>query len=83
MLEKWIDLGEGVVAGEGTPLAEVEGVSLKEGRDRLVERLIGIARRKPEDVEADVQVALGVLFNASEVSASWRFNNQGRSLMAL
>ncbi|KAK8853461.1 hypothetical protein IAR55_004168 [Kwoniella newhampshirensis] len=64
MLERWIRLGE-----EGAILEGVEQSTIRwgdSGRERLVERLIGMARMNPEEVDADVQVALGVLFNASE-----------------
>jgi peroxin-5 len=71
MLSKWIDLGEGKsVAGSGSESSGYYGAeerNLDEGRRVLVERLIGIARRNPDIVEGDVQVALGVLFNASQV----------------
>jgi peroxin-5 len=38
--------------------------------ERLVERLIDMARSSPEEVDPDVQIALGVLFNSSEVSTA-------------
>lgn len=43
------------------------GVDGQKGRDRdkLIESLIEIARQTPDEIDADVQVALGVLFNMS------------------
>ena len=67
MLERWIQLGEGDV---GIEEQSVHGTGRAEGRKQLVDRLIEMARRSPEMVDAEVQVALGVLFNLSEVSAS-------------
>ncbi|WWD19889.1 hypothetical protein CI109_104358 [Kwoniella shandongensis] len=64
VLERWIRLGE-----EGRVVEGVEQGKARwgdSGRERLVERLIDMARQNPEEVDADVQVALGVLFNASE-----------------
>ncbi|WVQ71623.1 hypothetical protein IAR50_001163 [Cryptococcus sp. DSM 104548] len=55
MLERWVAMGE-----------EAMGLEVKlasGGRGELIERLIGMARRSPEKVDADVQVALGVMFN--------------------
>lgn len=71
MLETWLDLGEGVSADEALLRREAfsSGASAfgwQEGQRRLVDRLIDVARRNPEDVDADTQVALGVLFNSSE-----------------
>nr|XP_019043858.1 hypothetical protein I302_07129 [Kwoniella bestiolae CBS 10118]OCF22788.1 hypothetical protein I302_07129 [Kwoniella bestiolae CBS 10118] len=59
MLEQWIRLG----GGANPSILELNG---EMGKGRLIERLIGIARENPEEVDADVQVALGVLFNATE-----------------
>jgi len=59
MLGKWIDMAHGSV------MSESEDVQAHAG---LVERLIDMARRSPEEVDPDVQIALGVLFNSSEVS---------------
>ncbi len=64
MIERWIELSDGGV-GE-----KVIGIGWVEGRRRLVERLIDMARRNPDEVDAEVQVALGVLFNTSEVRQS-------------
>jgi peroxin-5 len=61
MLGKWIDMAH----GSGMSESETDNVQAHEG---LVERLIDMARRSPEEVDPDVQIALGVLFNSSEVS---------------
>ncbi|ORX40456.1 hypothetical protein BD324DRAFT_610773 [Kockovaella imperatae] len=61
MLEKWIDLQEGAMA-----LVRRDGETLSQERDRLIQRLIGLARQSPDEVDPDIQVALGVLFNSSE-----------------
>jgi peroxin-5 len=61
MVERWIELADEQSA------QKLGGVSWVEGQRRLVERLIDMARRNPEEVDAEVQVALGVLFNTSEV----------------
>ncbi len=69
MLEKWIDLGEGLDVGHTSSSGSTgreEGWEM--GQKRLVERLIDLARRNPESLDPDVQVALGVLFNSTEVS---------------
>lgn len=63
MLEKWIDLGM-----EERREGEERGGTYMERRERIVERLIDMARSRPDDLDADVQIALGVMFNASEVS---------------
>ena len=55
--------------GSGMSESESEGVQAHEG---LVERLIDMARRSPEEVDPDVQIALGVLFNSSEVSSHFK-----------
>jgi len=60
-LEKWIELGS------GEPLSQTPGETSEERQSRIVDRLIQIARMSPDDLDADVQIALGVLFNASEV----------------
>lgn len=36
------------------------------GRQRAVERLIEMARMNPRELDPEVQIALGVLFNVSE-----------------
>ena len=71
MLEKWIELGDGVT---DLPLERREGEGLARERDRLIGRLIDAARRSPEEIDADVQIALGVLFNSSEVSYTFRID---------
>lgn len=58
-LEKWIELGGGGVN-------ETPGLTVQERQGRIIERLIDIARQRPDDLDPDVQVALGVLFNSSE-----------------
>lgn len=62
-LERWIELGDGAGA-----VSEAPGETAEERQARIVERLIAIARQRPDDLDVDVQVALGVLFNSSEVS---------------
>ncbi|WWC95110.1 hypothetical protein V866_001962 [Kwoniella sp. B9012] len=64
MLDKWISLGEG--SGPSTSGLDVQEGGKLRNRARLIERLIDVARQDPENVDADVQVALGVLFNATE-----------------
>ena len=61
MIERWI-----VLADDGVEL-EFDGVGWMQGQERLVERLIDMARKNPEEVDPEVQVALGVLFNTSDV----------------
>jgi peroxin-5 len=78
MLEKWIELGESGQASldQGDILAaeaKDRNMTTKEKRDNLVSRLIDIACRSPDEVDPDVQIALGVMFNASEVSAAEPF----------
>ncbi|WVR09661.1 hypothetical protein IAU60_006736 [Kwoniella sp. DSM 27419] len=66
MLERWIILGEPHRV-ESVPEAVVREKHWgKAGREELITRLIDVARRSPESIDADVQVALGVLFNATE-----------------
>ena len=67
MLEKWLDLAEGVTHKR---LASAVTDELAKERQVLIERLINLARRDPEEVDPDIQIALGVLFNSSEVSSS-------------
>ncbi|KAL1408810.1 hypothetical protein Q8F55_005624 [Vanrija albida] len=62
-LERWIELGG---EAEGGLLSETPGETRQERQGRIIERLIHIARQNPDDLDVDVQVALGVLFNASE-----------------
>jgi peroxin-5 len=64
MLERWLDIGEGKHVGAVRSSQDEENWA--EGQKKLVNRLIDVARRNPEDVDADTQVALGVLFNTSE-----------------
>lgn len=63
-LERWIELSDGPHAGA---FSETMDETRSERQARIVERLIDIARMSPDDLDVDVQVALGVLFNASEV----------------
>lgn len=58
-LESWIELGGG---GRN----ETPGLTIPERQAFIIDRLIGIARQRPDDLDPDVQVALGVLFNSSE-----------------
>ena len=72
MLERWIDLSpfsSPAMTGIGSDVdsgKERPGYSMR--RQRVVERLIDMANVNPEEVDPEVQIALGVLFNASEVS---------------
>lgn len=58
MLEDWIKLKD---------IKNTTGADGQKGRnrDKLIESLIEIARQTPHEIDADVQVALGVLFNMS------------------
>ncbi|OWT42085.1 peroxin-5 [Cryptococcus neoformans Bt1] len=58
MLEDWIKLKD---------IKNATGADGQKGRnrDKLIESLIEIARQTPHEIDADVQVALGVLFNMS------------------
>lgn len=58
MLEDWIRLKDSKTT---------TGANGQKGKDRnkLMESLIEIARQTPHEIDADVQVALGVLFNMS------------------
>lgn len=69
MLDKWLNLGEDCIIdhANGGVADKGEDGRWEDGQKKLVERLIELARRDPERVDADVQVALGVLFNSSEV----------------
>ena len=64
MLGKWIDMAH--TTGMASESEEMSGSG--QVHERLVERLIDMARSSPEEVDPDVQIALGVLFNSSEVS---------------
>lgn len=61
-LERWIEL----TRPGGLPVSESMGEARSERQERIIGRLIDIARMNPDDLDVDVQVALGVLFNASE-----------------
>lgn len=62
MLERWLDLGL-----EERRDGEDRGGSYEDRRGRIIERLIGLARENPDELDPEVQIALGVMFNASEV----------------
>ncbi|TYJ56585.1 hypothetical protein B9479_002677 [Cryptococcus floricola] len=55
MLERWVAMGEEAMGLAAKPASGGRGV--------LIERLIDMARSSPEEVDPDVQVALGVMFN--------------------
>lgn len=77
VLEKWVDLfdpnqnkGQDTDAGRFGSSGEDEevGMTRNQRHEVLTRELMRMARMRPQgDVDADVQVALGVLFNASEV----------------
>ena len=62
MLERWINLSQ-----EERREGEEEGGTYEEIRSRIVDKLIEMAQASPEVVDADIQIALGVLFNSSGV----------------
>lgn len=64
LLDKWIQMGEANAIM--TETGDLGGAGYN--HDQLVERLVDLARMSPEEVDPDVQIALGVLFNSSEVS---------------
>lgn len=72
MLERWIDLSPFSSSMEMDMGSDVdsgrEALGYVARRGRVVERLIDLANLNPEEVDPEVQIALGVLFNASEVS---------------
>jgi len=68
MMEKWINLApmaSQLSSGLSTETDHDEG-DWRDAQDVLIERLIGLARMNPEELDPDVQVALGVLFNSGE-----------------
>lgn len=65
MISKWIDLAP-MASQLSAGVVRDEDESWREGQKVLVERLIGLARMSPEELDPDVQVALGVLFNSGE-----------------
>jgi peroxin-5 len=67
VLEKWISIFQN--AGEEGPSKASAHVGKSERHETLANTLMEMARMAPQgDIDADVQIALGVLFNASEVS---------------
>ena len=67
MMGKWIDLAPmASQLSAGVNKSEMEEGNWREGQKVLVERLIGLARMNPDELDPDVQVALGVLFNSGE-----------------
>jgi peroxin-5 len=65
MLDRWIQMAE-----TSGPVNETDDLAGAFNHQQLVERLIDLARTSPEELDPDVQIALGVLFNSSEVSTS-------------
>ena len=63
MLDKWLDLGDGRTEED---ITSRHYATLADERRVLTERLIEVARRHPEELDPEVQIALGVLFNSSE-----------------
>jgi peroxin-5 len=70
VLERWVTGPDARGSGQ-----EMEAGLGKRGKhDQLTAELMRIAREQPEgDIDADVQVALGVLFNANEVGSPESF----------
>lgn len=69
MISKWIDLAPtSSQLSARIPQGLEDGRGWKEAQKVLVDRLIGLARMNPnpDELDPDVQVALGVLFNTSE-----------------
>jgi peroxin-5 len=67
MIGKWIDLAPmASQLSAGVNKSDMGEGDWREGQKVLVERLIGLARMSPEELDPDVQVALGVLFNSGE-----------------
>lgn len=81
VLETWIDLVEGRPSPSQSAALEnglwqtgSEKMSRNQRHEMLTGELMNMARRRMDErgeVDADVQIALGVLFNASEVGRSW------------
>jgi tetratricopeptide (TPR) repeat protein len=68
VLEKWISIFEN--AGEEIATHASPRVGKMEKHETLANTLMEMARMAPHgDIDADIQIALGVLFNASEVSS--------------
>jgi peroxin-5 len=69
VLEKWISIFQN--AGEDACAKAAPYVGKMERHETLANNLMEMARMAPHgDIDADIQIALGVLFNASEVSIS-------------
>lgn len=67
VLEKWISIFQN--AGEDVASHPLPHVGKMERHETLANALMEMARMAPHgDIDADIQIALGVLFNASEVS---------------
>ncbi|KAL7420671.1 hypothetical protein Q5752_004622 [Cryptotrichosporon argae] len=68
VLERWIELRQasmrGGKSGETGAIGD-PGVQASSSQG-LVDRLVDMARARPDNVDPNVQIALGVLFNASE-----------------
>lgn len=68
VLEKWISIFEN--AGEDIASQSSPRNGKMQRHETLANTLMEMARMAPHgDIDADIQIALGVLFNASEVSA--------------
>lgn len=66
VLEKWISIFQD--AGEENSRTASGHVGKSERHETLANTLMEMARIAPQgDIDADIQIALGVLFNASEV----------------
>lgn len=66
MIGKWIDLAPSASQLSAGTVGQGEEGDWREGQKVLVDRLIGLARMSPDELDPDVQVALGVLFNSGE-----------------
>lgn len=64
VIAKWIDLAPD--ANQISAGAAGATGNWQDDQKVLVDRLIGLARMSPDEVDPDVQVALGALFNSSE-----------------
>lgn len=74
VLEKWISIFEN--SGEDIAIQTSPRVGKMEKHETLANRLMEMARMAPHgDIDADIQIALGVLFNASEVGTRLRIRS--------